>query len=234
MEVRVHVLDDLDGLSPRAQAFLDRGGRRAPDPKPRLPTDYVRLPDRSGRLIFAPTELIVRREGFANRFGGLRYAVRRSAVLNGQRVDTVRCWEFDLSDWICREPDGWSFGWTGERVSSPVRYLVHTDGRFGVTLGGGFLDVSPSLYHMIEAHALMDELADWYPLAESALEPWAASQDTEPDTDQTLALEPVPEASGPCDRWLRSDTLTVRVFDRWTDGRPRPTGVMAWTRYPPD
>lgn len=232
VEVRVHVLDDLEGLSPRAQAFLDRVGWRAPAGKVRLPTDYLRLLDRSGRWVLAPTELLVRREGFADRFGGLRYAVRRSAALNGQRVETVRHWEFDLSEWVRCEPDGWSFGWTGERVSSPTRYLVHTDRRFGVTLGGSFLEVSPSIYHLIEAHALMDELADWYPIAESAAEPWAAGRHADLSTDQAFALEPVPEASGPCDRWFRSETVTVRMFDRWTDARPRPTAVMAWTRYP--
>lgn len=41
-------------------------------------------------------------------------------------------------------------------MSPPVRYLVHSDGRFGVTFGDSFLDVSPSPHHLIEGHALMD------------------------------------------------------------------------------
>lgn len=38
VEVRVHILDDLDGLSPRAQEFLGGVGWRTPDSKPRSPT----------------------------------------------------------------------------------------------------------------------------------------------------------------------------------------------------
>lgn len=234
MEVHVHVLDDLDGLSPRAQAFLNRAGWCEPDRSDRMSTDYLRVPDLSGRLVSAPTELVVRREGFAARFGGLRYTVRRSIRLGEQRLDTVRRWEFDLDHWIRCEPDGWSFGWTGERVSSPVRYLVHTDGRFGVTLGGSFLEASPSIYHMIEAHALMDELADWNPAGGGALEAWLAGHVDELRTGHATALQPVPEASGPCERWLRSETLAIRRFACWTDRQPRPAGVMAWTRNPSD
>jgi hypothetical protein len=230
VEVHVHVLDDLDGLSPRAQAFLSRAGWREPDGGDRLSTDYLRVPDRSGRLICAPTDLVVRREGFAARFGGLRYVVRRSVQLGDQRLETVRRWEFDLNDWIRCEPNGWSFGWAGERVSSPVRYLVHTDGHFGVTISGSFLQVSPSIYHMIEAHALMDELADWNPVVGADLETWAAGGFNELSAGHDAALQPVLEASGPRDRWRRSETLAIRVFDCWTDDQPRRTGVMAWTR----
>jgi hypothetical protein len=119
-------------------------------------------------------------------------------------------------------------------VSSPVRYLVHTDGRFGVTLGGSFLQISPSIYHLVEAHALMDELADWNPVAGGALETWVAGRLDELGASNDTALQPVPEASGPYDRWLRSDTLAIRLFGRWTDEQPRPTGIMAWTRDPSD
>ncbi len=115
----------------------------------------------------------LRREGFAARFGGLRYTVRRSVQVAQERWDSSRVWAFDLDDWIRREAVGWCFGWAGERVSSPVRFLVHVDGRFGVSQGGSFLEVSPSIYHLIESHALMDSLADWHPVAGNALEPWS-------------------------------------------------------------
>jgi hypothetical protein len=43
-------------------------------------------------------------------------------------------------------------------------------------------------------------------------------------------LPVVPEASGPCDRWWRSDERAIRVFRGWTDARPHPTGIMVWAR----
>jgi len=175
----------------------------------------------------------VRREGFAARFAGLRYEVRRSVELDGRRLDTTRQWDFDLDDWIGREPTGWCFGWIGERVSSPVRYLVHTDGRFGVTFDGSFLEVSPSMSHLIEGHALMDEVAEWHPVAGNALEAWVGGGREAVPGGHLADLRLVPEASGPYDRWLQSETVTVRQFKVWTDRRPRPTGFMAWTR-PPD
>jgi hypothetical protein len=229
----VHLLHDLDGLSAQAQAFLKRRAWREPCGTDRLSTEFLPFADASGNgSIAAPTELVVRREGFAARFAGLRYKVRRSVVLGGQRLDTIRQWDFDLDDWIRTEPSGWSFGWAGERVSSPVRYLMHTDGRFGVTLGGPFLEVSPSLYHMIEGHALMDKVADWHPVAASALEAWTSGGLDSSMHDQLTDLRLVTEASGSYDRWLHSDTVIVRQFKVWTDSTPRPTGVMAWTRRP--
>ncbi|MEK8105608.1 hypothetical protein NKG94_11525 [Micromonospora sp. M12] len=47
------MLDDPDGLSPRAQAFLRRAATRQPE-QPRPHTDLPQVPDRSGRLITAP------------------------------------------------------------------------------------------------------------------------------------------------------------------------------------
>jgi hypothetical protein len=150
--------------------------------------------------------------------------------LDGEPYETVRRWGFVLEDWIRCEPGGWSFGWVGEQVSSPVRYLVHTDGRFGVTFGGPFLEVSPSIYHMIESHALTDEMAAWEPVTGSALEPWAAGCVDGRFLEQVGDLRLLPEASGPCERWLRSNTVTVRQIHRWSEDRPRPTSVQVWTR----
>ena len=226
----MHVLDDPGGLSPRAQAFLKRSGSRSQTAPTRLSTEYLRVPDLSGQLIPAPLDLVVRREGFAARFGGLRYDVRLSIRFTDGRRQISRRWNFDLDGWIRREPHGWSFGWMGEEVSSPVRYLVHTDGRFGVLADGPFLEVSPSVDHMIESHALMDEVADWSPVTGSALEAWVPRSIDEMRYDDTGALVVVPEASGPCEQWLLSDTMAVRLFSGWTGGQPRQTGVMAWMR----
>ncbi|WP_460776922.1 hypothetical protein [Micromonospora polyrhachis] len=224
------MLDNPDGLSTRAQVFLCRAGTRQPE-QPRLLTDFMQVPDRSGRLIAAPLELTVRREDFAARFGGLRYDVRRSVRIGDERLDTLRRWQFDLLDMVRAERTGWSFAWYGERVSSPVFYLAHTDGRFGVSSGGPFLEVCPSINHLIEGHALMDELYDWEPVPPSSLEAWVPNDMTNAHLGELLAaLPPVPEASGPCDRWWRSDELAIRLFQGWTGSQPRPTGVMIWSR----
>jgi hypothetical protein len=156
--------------------------------------------------------------------------VRRSVRLGGERHEVVRRWSFDLDDWARAEPQGWSFGWTGEHVSSPVRYLVHTDGRFGVTSGGPFLEVNPSIYHMIESHALMDEVAEWNPVAGSALEPWVGDNISVSPFNACGDLNVVKEASGPCEQWIRSEVLAILRFRLWAADRPRPTSVMIWKR----
>ncbi|MFD0525461.1 hypothetical protein [Paractinoplanes durhamensis] len=161
----------------------------------------------------------------------MNYDVRRSVRIRDQRLDSVRRWRFDLLEAVHAERRGWSFDWYGELVSSPVFYLAHTDGRVGVRAGGPFLEVWTSFDHLIESHALMDELAGWDPVTPSSLETWVP---TRPDDDQLTELlaplSPVPEASGPCDRWWRSDDLAVRQFHAWTDTRPRPIGTMIWSR----
>lgn len=178
-----------------------------------------------------PLDLIVRREGFAARFGGLCYDVRRPVRIGDQRHDSVRRWSFDLLDVVRAELTGWSFEWYGEHVSSPVSYLVHTDGRFGVRADGPFQEVCPSINKLIEGHALMDELHDWEPVPQSSLEAWVPSDMTSPHLSTLLeGLPPVPEASGPCDRWWSSDDVAIRVFHGWTARQPRPTGVMVWSR----
>jgi hypothetical protein len=175
--------------------------------------------------------LIVRREWFVARFGGLCYDVRRRVRVGEWRAESVRRWQFDLLGDAREDDTGWSFGWYGERVSSPVSYLVHTDGRFGVSAGGPFLEVSPSIYHLIEGHALMDELFDWEPVPPVSLEAWVPRDATDEDLHSLLdALPAVPEASGPCDRWWRSDDLAIRLFQGWTDRSPRPRGAMVWSR----
>ncbi|MFI8265780.1 hypothetical protein [Streptomyces sp. NPDC085665] len=54
-----------------------------------------RVQDRAGKLVPAPMELIIRCEGFARRFGGLRYQVRHSWTLDGERCETAYSWEYD-------------------------------------------------------------------------------------------------------------------------------------------
>ena len=226
----MHVLDDPDGFSPRAQSFLRRARIQQPEHS-RVPTDFLSVPDRTGRLTPAPPELVISREAFAARFGGLRYDVRRSIRTADKPVVDVRQWRFDLLKTIRTERAGWSFAWYGQHVSSPVSHLVHTDGRFGVSAGGPFLEVCPSLNHLIEGHALMDELADWEPVAPTSLKAWTPNDSANEHLNELLAsLSPVAEASGPCERWWRSEHLAIRLFDGWTDVRPRPTGVMIWSR----
>ena len=111
-----------------------------------------------------------------------------------------------------------------------MRYLVHTDGCSGVTLGGPFLEVTSSVTHMIESHALTDEMTGWEPVAGSALEPWVAGCGDGALLERAGELRLLPEASGPYERWLQPDTVTVRRFHRWAEEQPRPPAVQMWTR----
>ncbi|BBH68082.1 hypothetical protein ACTI_47670 [Actinoplanes sp. OR16] len=214
----MHILDDPGELSYRARSFLARAAVRQREPGS--------LPERRG-----PAELLVSLDHFTDRYGGMRYDVRRTVSLRGERVVTVRRWQFDLLGAARAERTGWSFGWHGEHVASPVRYLAHTDGRFGVSAGGPFLEVSPSFSHLIEGHALMDELASWEPVPPSSLEAWTPDDSAGARLRELLAgLPPIAEASGPYDRWWRSEHLAIRLFHGWTHTEPRRTGIMIWSR----
>ncbi|XRQ08670.1 hypothetical protein ACN3XK_71270 [Actinomadura welshii] len=178
-EACVHVLDDLAGFSDRAQGLLTRTGRREPDEAARTPTDLLDVHDRVGRVVPAPTALVVRREGFDARYGGLRYEVRRSVLVSGERWDVCRRWDFSLDEGIWADDRGWFFSWKGEHVSTPVRFLVHTDGRVGVSDGGPFIEVASSVPQLIESHAVMDMVSSWDPWP-SALEPLSVAMQKSP------------------------------------------------------
>ena len=219
----MHLLDDLDGLSSRAQTLLQRTGWRE-SPAPDLETRITRVQLVGDGLVAAPPMLAIRREGFALRYGGLRYTVRRFHVLDGRRRETAREWNYDLGAYVWADrAGGWYFNWLGERVSSPVGHLVHTDGRAGVEDGSNdFLKIAASLPALIESHALTDELAQW------DLCLW--NVDIDQLGDAVVELVDVPEASGPTVRWRISPTLAVQEFQSWTHRQPRPWRAVAWTR----
>lgn len=225
----MHVLDDLAGFSGRAVDLLTRTGRREPCAAVRAQTDFLQVLDRSGRVIPAPMELVIRREAFHARYGGLRYDVRRSALIGHQRYDVVRRWDFDLEDGIWADGRGWYFSWVGERVSTPVRFVVHTDGRAGASNGGPFIEVAPSVAHLIESHAVMDMVSSWDPWPGS-LEAWASGDAGVMLANRIEGLTVVAEASGRYDRWLLSDHVAVRSFWSWTSQQPRAHAVQIWTR----
>lgn len=223
----MHILEDPSELSARAQDFLSRTARREYPPLFGLPIELWRVRDRTGKLVPAPMNLIIRCEGFEQRFGGLRYAVRRSRVVHGERYETSRGWEFDhlgprTAAW--QDPGGgWYFEWTGERVAKPCRDLIHTDGTVGTDIDGGspYLRIAPSLLHLIESHALMDAVATWTPwpvdcLAVSALE-------------LLDGLVVVPEASWGSSRWRLSDTVAVMDYDSWDHENPH-RRTLVWSR----
>lgn len=225
----MHVLDDLAGFSDRAQGLLTRTGWREPKEASRTPTDFLDVHDRGGRVILAPTVLVVRREGFDARYGGLRYQVRRSVLVSGERWDVCRRWDFSLDEGIWADERGWFFSWTGEHVSTPVRFLVHTDGRVGVSNGGPFIEVAASLPQLIESHAVMDMVSSWDPWP-SALEPWVSTDLGVALAERISGLAAVPEASGRYDTWHLSDCVAVRLYWSWTSERPRARGVQIWSR----
>lgn len=185
--------------------------------------------DRSGRVIPAPLELVIKREAFHAKYCGLRYEVRRSALIGHQRYDVVRQWDFDLEDGSWADRWGWYFSWAGQRVSAPVRFVVHTDGRVGVDDGGSFIEVAPSVPHLIESHAVMDMVSSWDPWPGS-LDEWVPSAAGTALADRIEGLTLVAEASGRYDKWLLSDYVAVRSFWSWTSRRPRAKVVQIWTR----
>ncbi|MEU1288906.1 hypothetical protein [Kitasatospora sp. NPDC005856] len=225
MKHRMHILDDPAGLSPRARNLLERTGRRERPYKPRLSTDFLCVRDSSGRSVPAPMPLVIRREGFDQRYGGLRYQVRNDCTLENERLVLLRDWQYDLRERMWTDPArGWYFDWFGEHVSSPVCYLVHTDGRVGVDDGGGttFLEVAPSVPALIESHALMDEIATW-DRAVAQVDSYALAQQLDGLTD-------VPEASGRTVRWRLSDNVVVQEFREWSSEGPRRRRAFIWSR----
>ncbi|MFF3411404.1 hypothetical protein ACFYW8_35505 [Streptomyces sp. NPDC002742] len=220
----MHILDDPAGLSTRAQSLLKRTGWRDHPQEPRLSTEFVRIRDCVGQLIPTPMMLVIRREGFEQRYGGLRYKVRSSYTIQGERHDTLREWHYDLGQHMATgSTHGWYFDWFGERVSSPVRYLVHTDGRVGVDDGGGtFLEIAPSLPALIESHALTDTVATW--------DRSTAEVDSFALAEQLDGLTDVPEASGPTVRWRLSDNVAVEEFRNWSSETPRHWRAFIWSR----
>lgn len=227
MKCWMHILDDPDGLSARARDLLSRTGWREPPPGPRLATDFLQVRNHAGCLVPAPAMLAIRREGFEQRYGGLRYQVRNNYAFNGENHQVTYAWHYDLGRHIREDPGrGWYFDWFGEHVSSPVRFLAHTDGRVGVDDGGGkFLEIVPSLPALIESHALTDMVAAWdrTPLS-LQVDGYALAQ-------QIDGLTIVPEASGPTGRWRVSDTIAIREFRHWSSREPtRRWRAFIWTQ----
>ncbi|WP_344558411.1 hypothetical protein [Kitasatospora saccharophila] len=213
----MHILDDPTGLTPLAQDLLRRTGRREPPPEPRLAGDFRWVRERAGRRVPPPVLLLIRREGFEQRYGGLRYLVR------GGEPAGAREWVYDLHRDMGADPaGGWYFDWFGERVSSPVGHRVHTDGRAGVTDGSGvFLEIAPSVPALIESHALLDRFSGWE--RRTGAGTLAAARRLDGLTD-------VPEASGPTVRWRVSEDLAVQEFQLWAGPPPRPWRAWIWTR----
>ncbi|MEU8763549.1 hypothetical protein [Streptomyces sp. NPDC048659] len=206
----MHILDDPYDLSERAREFLHRAGRREDPGRFEIPIEMWRVRDRAGRMVLAPPELIIRLEGFVQRYGGLRYHVRNSWNPGGEPLVWERGWEYDhygarTAAWQDASRDGWCFEWLGQRVSKPCRELIHTNGSVGSDVDGSgpFVATAPSLTRLIESHAVTDSVADWRPwpmLVRSAADPILGPLDR---------LPLVPEASWDTQRWLLSDSVAV-------------------------
>jgi hypothetical protein len=168
--------------------------------------------------------LVIRREGFEQRHGGLRYQVRSSYTVEGERHEVLRDWHYDLGqDMWTDAARSWYFDWFGERVSSPVRYLVHTDGSVGVEDGGGvFLEIAPSIPALIESHALTDMVSTW--------DRTTVEIDSFLLAQQLDGLTDVPEASGRTIRWRVSANVVVQEFQYWSSQAPRHWRAFVWTQ----
>ncbi|MFJ9772334.1 hypothetical protein ACIRVF_13995 [Kitasatospora sp. NPDC101157] len=222
----MHILEDPSGLSLRALALLDRTGCRQEPEEPRLPTELLRVRDRRGRLIPAPMELVIRREGFAQRYGGLRYTVRESlATAKDGRSEHSLTWKHELGSYVWPDPvRGWFFDWNGPSAAHPIRYLAHTDGRVGAenTVGDGvFQEMAASMLHRIESHAILDEVSAW--------DPWPIGHGLA-IARHLDNLREVAEASGPVRRWRMSDAVAVMEFAYVSPTYPRGRQALIWSR----
>lgn len=223
----MHILEDPSGLSPRARGLLDRTGCRQEPTEPRLPTELLRVRDRKGRLIPAPMELVIRREGFAQRYGGLRYTVRKSLADSKRgRSEYSLEWSHELGSRVWPDPvRGWFFDWVGPRAAHPIRYLVHTDGRVGaenIAGDGVFQEMEASMIHRIESHAIMDEVSAW--------DPWPSGGRGLAVARQLDNLSEVAEASGPMLSWRMSDAVAVMEFAWVSREFPRERQARIWFR----
>jgi hypothetical protein len=200
----MHILEDLAGLSSRARGLLQRTGCCERPKLPRIPTDFLCVRDRAGRSLPAPLSLVIRREGFEQRYGGLRYHVRSTFTMHGERHDRVTQWRYDLGTRMWADPaGGWFFEWSGQQVSAPVWFAVHTDGRAGVTRDGTvFQQTAPSLTALIERHALTDMVSTW--------ERSDPSEGSLVLARSIEGLAEVPEASDRTTRWRVSDCVVVQ------------------------
>jgi hypothetical protein len=225
----MHILDDPSELSPRAQDFLRRAGRRKPPVRFESPMELWRVPDRDGTLIPAPPELVLGLESFERRFGGLSYDVRYSfAVEKKQPFSGSYQWVYDhygLDTLVWADPTGpgWFFEWNGEHVAKPCRDLIHTDGSVGTDLDGGssYLPLAPSVLSLIEDHAVADLVAGWTP--------WPLAGELAVAVGELLDdLVEVPEASWPSLRWRLSKTVAVMDADSWDRENPRRGAI--WSR----
>ncbi len=228
MKFRMHILEDLSQLSERAQDLLRRTGRRERPTPFELPVELWHVRDRTGRSTPAPMDLIIRLEGFEQRFGGLRYVVRHSRLIGGGRYEAAREWEYNhlgvrTAAWQDPRRGGWYFEWIGEHVSKPCRDLIHTDGSVGTDINGSspYLPLAPSVPHLIESHALADNVAAW--------RPWPVGNPTADAVALLDGLVDVPEASWGSSRWRLSDSVAVMDEDTWDSQDPR-RRTLVWSR----
>ncbi|MEZ0090808.1 hypothetical protein [Streptacidiphilus sp. EB129] len=174
-------------------------------------------------------DLIIRCEGFEQKYGGLRYDVRHSLVVNRERYEGSYQWEYNHFGLNTRARQdrgggGWSFEWAGEHVSKPCRDLLHTDGSVGTDVDGGspYLPLAPSIPHLIESHALTDTVATW--------RPWPVAADLARAADFLDDLVEVPEASWRTSRWRLSQTVAVLDVDSWDRTNPQRRRTRIWSR----
>ncbi|WP_042447333.1 hypothetical protein [Streptacidiphilus jiangxiensis] len=172
-------------------------------------------------------ELVIRREGFAQKFGGLRYTVRHSrAGVSGERRERTDEWSYELGTYAWADPvQGWYFDWFGPSFASPIRYLAHTDGRVGAENASGdgvFQETETSMIHRIESDAVQDEVSAW--------DPWPIEGGSLAIAQHLDDLREVTEASGPMHGWRMSDVVAVMEFAYVSHQVPRERHALIWSR----
>lgn len=246
----VHILDDPSGLSRRAVDFLARSAFMDPPKWERLPTDFMQVRDLRGKLVPAPWELVVRREGFARKFEGLRYTVRGgpygymhvpSSIIQMQNEypDEITVWRLDRMARSAAEGPrerwrkflGWNFdlgdgvwqdhrGWYFNWGGEDVAAPID---RVQHTDGrcGAYLPLDNRLPLFEPMHPTVLHMIESHSLSDLVADWDEWHGATEPIARAFDDLPIVPEASGPWERWRMDADVVVCEFQYFL-GEPKP------------
>jgi hypothetical protein len=202
--LNVHVADD-PGVSGRLRDFLQRSGRRGPTMDDSEIRDAAVL-QAAGRVQAAPDEMVTVMQEFEARYGGLSYP-----LIVGNAM------EYGLDGDLTLYPTVHGPAFAGILDGDWTWSLdVLADGRTALAPGAWPARIiDRSVDQRLEKHALLAAVRGWphraYEIFTKAGEP--------PEIRDALLPPPVPEATGPADRWWFDEVTAVQLtLHGWPPG----------------